>query len=272
MLVAVAALGYSLIKEYRQAHVHCFLGSISGYYYTPVHSVFVGVMVAIGLALIAIKGRTAIEDVCLSLAGMMAPIVAFIPTTDDPNGVCRPQMLGIGHYQPVVPGSRYIPAAINNNLHSLFFAGTVAIVLLFVAVLVQYLTNGAASIRQDYTVGTWINLGLGIAIVALGWILLHWSYGWLLQGHARAACAMFALLSAAAITNCVVGWKEDASKYCAVLYGIVGALMILAGAAFLVAQGSSSNAHLVLYIEATEIALFVSFWAVQTVQRWNDTV
>ncbi len=271
MLAAVAALAYSLTKEYRQAHVHCFLGSISGYYYTPVQPVFVGVMVAIGLALIAIKGRTWVEDACLSFAGMMAPVVALIPTTDDLNGVCRTQMLAIGHYRPAVSGSLFVPAAINNNLHVLVFAGTAAIILFLVAVGIQRLANGPASMSQ-YTTGTWISLLVGVAVVGLGWVLLHWGYGWVLQGHARAACAMFALLAAAAITNCVVGWNEDASKYCAVLYGIVGALMIISGVVFLIARGSSSSRHLVLYIEATEIALFLAFWAIQTVQRWNETV
>src|SRR5579859_6882242 len=65
MLAAVAALSYSILEE-RFAHgVNCFVGSISGYYYSPVHPVFIGVMVSIGLALLVIKGRTVIEDTCL---------------------------------------------------------------------------------------------------------------------------------------------------------------------------------------------------------------
>jgi len=123
MLAAVAALAYSIIEEYRQPGAHCFLGSVSGYYYTPVRLIFIGVMVSIGFTLIVIKGRTALEDWFLSLAGIMAPIVAFLPTSDDTKGACRRDMLNIGHYEPA-SGSRFVPVSINNNLHAFVFAGT----------------------------------------------------------------------------------------------------------------------------------------------------
>ena len=122
MLAATAALAYSIVEEARKPGVGCFLGSISGYYYTPVHSVFVGVMVLIGVMLLVIKGRTVIEDACLSLAGMMAPIVAFIPTSDDVEGVCRVPMLDAGRYEPA-RGSPVVSASINNNLHAFAVRG-----------------------------------------------------------------------------------------------------------------------------------------------------
>lgn len=55
-------------------------GSISATYYTPVRGVFVGSLVATGLALVAIKGRSAWEDGLLNLAGGLIPLVAFVPT------------------------------------------------------------------------------------------------------------------------------------------------------------------------------------------------
>ncbi len=48
--------------------------SISSYYYTPVHSVFIGVLVTMGICLIALQGNTDGEDVLLNLAGMLAPV------------------------------------------------------------------------------------------------------------------------------------------------------------------------------------------------------
>ena len=60
-------------------HVDCWQGSISAYYYTPVRAVFVGALVAVGLSLIVIKGEGH-EDVYLNIAGMLAPVVAFVPT------------------------------------------------------------------------------------------------------------------------------------------------------------------------------------------------
>ncbi|MGH3366230.1 MAG: hypothetical protein ACRDOY_03415 [Nocardioidaceae bacterium] len=56
------------------------LDSISAYYYTPVRGVFVGALLAVGLGLVAIKGREGPEDLMLNLAGMLAPLVALVPT------------------------------------------------------------------------------------------------------------------------------------------------------------------------------------------------
>jgi hypothetical protein len=270
MLVAVAALAYSIVEEYRHARVHCFLGSISGYYYAPVRPVFIGVMLTIGVALIVMKGRTPFVDGCLSLAGMMAPIVAFIPTSDDLQGVCRPAMLDAGHYEPA-PTTPFIGHAINNNLHALVFAGSVAIALVLIAYVTQRLTQHPST--AEYKVGFWINVAGGLVFVTSGWILLHWGYGWVLDAHARAAVAMFAFLAAAAIANGCYGMAGSKSdKAYAVIYLVVGGAMILAGLWFLVVHARHRTGHLVLWIEATEIFLFVVFWAVQTVQRWNRTV
>ena len=215
MLVVVVALAYSIVEEYRRAH--CLMGSVSGYYYTPVRPVFIGMMLVIGIALVVIKGRTAFEDACFSIAGLMAPVVAFIPTSDDLGGACRAQMLAIGHYQPS-DYSGFIPASINNNLHTVVFAGAVTIVLLLVAKGIERLRRGSL---PDFTTGSKINLALGIALVGVGWASLHWFYSWVLQAHAWAACAVFGFLAVAAIGNCVVGLGEPAAtrfhRGCAVL-------------------------------------------------------
>lgn len=272
MVVAVGVLVYSVLEEYFQPGVHCLLGSFSGYYYTPVRGVFTCVMVAIGFALIVIKGRTALEDVLLSLAGMMAPIVAFIPTTDDLHGVCRPEMLRIGHYQPD-PGSRFIPSSISNNVHALVFAGFAALVVVGVAIVIQWRRDpGSVS---EYTTGTWINLAVAAVLMVTALVLVKWAYGWVLHGHARAASAMFVFLAAAAGTNSVVGFRDRTGKVYAWTYGIVGLAMVVAGILFVVLQGHDQSAlggHLVLAIEVVEISLFVVFWGLQTVERWTETV
>ncbi len=272
MLVAVAVLVYSVLEEYFQPGVHCLLGSFSGYYYTPVRGVFTCVMVAIGFALIVIKGRTALEDALLSLAGMMAPVVAFIPTSDDIHGVCRKAMTRIGRYQPD-PGSRVIPSSIANNVHALVFAGFAALVVVGLAILVQWRRDpGSVS---EYTMGTWINLAMATVLVLIALVLVKWSYSWVLQGHARAASAMFVFLAAAAATNSVVGFRNRTGRFYAWTYGIVGLAMIVAGLLFVVYQRHHQSAlggHLVLTIEGVKIGLFVVFWGLQTVERWTETV
>src|SRR5262249_44798629 len=58
----------------------CFQTSISAYYYTPVHGIFIGALVAVGTCLICLRGNTDAEDILLNLAGMFAPVVALVPT------------------------------------------------------------------------------------------------------------------------------------------------------------------------------------------------
>ena len=74
----LALLASVLIER---AHSTCWQGSISAYFYTPVQAVFVAALVVIGVSLIAIKGSTDWEDVLLNLAGVLAAIVAFVPTS-----------------------------------------------------------------------------------------------------------------------------------------------------------------------------------------------
>jgi hypothetical protein len=272
MLAATAALASSIVEEARKPGVGCFLGSISAYHYTPVHTVFVGVMVLIGVMLLVIKGRTVIEDACLSLAGMMALIVAFVPTRDDVAGVCRAPMLGAGRYEPA-RGSPVVSASISNNLHALLFAGYVAITLFLVAYLIQRRLHGAP---REYTTGTWVSLGVGLVLLLVGSTLLRWAFDWVLDGHARAACAMFLFLAVAALANSYFGFRlRHTAKVFAWIYGAVGVAMIVFAVVFIAARAldrSSLDGHLVLFVEAIEIGLFVVFWGAQTVERWHQTV
>ena len=55
-------------------------GSISEYFYSPVRSIFVGSLLVIGFSLVAIHVRHRWEETFLTLGGMLAIIVALIPT------------------------------------------------------------------------------------------------------------------------------------------------------------------------------------------------
>lgn len=58
------------------------MGSISSFYYTPARSAFVGIVVAIGVALVAYRGYTRGENLLLNAAGILAVVVALVPTAD----------------------------------------------------------------------------------------------------------------------------------------------------------------------------------------------
>src|SRR5687767_10736268 len=80
LIGSAVMLGIAVTFEYLKGP-SCFQTSISGYYYTPARAVFVGALVAVCVALIVIKG-TGWEDFALNVAGMLAPVVAFVPTVN----------------------------------------------------------------------------------------------------------------------------------------------------------------------------------------------
>jgi hypothetical protein len=92
ILALVCAAIAAVLAEERVIGQGCWLRSFSAYYYTPAHSIFVGALVAIGVCLIAIKGTDEREDVCLNVAGILAPIVAFVPT-NRPTDACASLLL-----------------------------------------------------------------------------------------------------------------------------------------------------------------------------------
>ena len=283
MLVAVAALGYSLVQEHRASG--CWLGSISGYYYTPVGPVFVGMMVAIALALVVIKGRMA-EDVFLTLAGFMAPIVAFLPTTDPTHGADYPSFTGaclnqtwnIHHYRSDA-GDGFLASSTENNLHALAFAGAVGVTVIVLSYLFAERWRRKSDKKSnvhtesELTPGTVINLALSVVFAIAGVVVVKFHYAWLLDKHAIAAGAMFGLLALAALADGVLGIRDDQKKprICGALYLVTGATMLVAGAIFWFTD-HQPNGHAVIWIEGIEIALFATFWLIQTIERWNFTV
>jgi hypothetical protein len=122
MIGAVVLLAASIAIE--RSKVDCWQTSISAYYYTPVRAIFVGSMIAVGLSLIVYKGR-AWEDVCLNFAGMLAPVVAVVPTTD------------VGRCWSVAPSplpvkadgslADWVVTNIDNNIYALLIAGALAL-------------------------------------------------------------------------------------------------------------------------------------------------
>ncbi|MET3861700.1 hypothetical protein ABIE38_002636 [Dietzia sp. 2505] len=58
------------------------MGSLSAFYYSPARSLFVGILVAIGVALVAYRGYTRGENALLNGAGILTIVVALVPTGD----------------------------------------------------------------------------------------------------------------------------------------------------------------------------------------------
>jgi len=252
--------------------VDCWQGSISAYYYTPARAVFVGTLVAVGLSLIVIKG-TGAEDVCLNIAGMLAPVVAFVPTRnvgacfsippepspvrilDDPAGT---EVL-----------ADWVIANVANNMWALIITGVLGLALSYILLAIK--EGPVEALRVDeagaVTRRSLLVAGAIIAVTALA--LWLWD-GFAAQAHNFAAVGMFAFLAAASAIN---AWRERSGPYFWAYAG-VAVLMVASAAIILGAAAWLGDRwdHSVLVLEAVEIALFALYWATQTKEHWTERV
>ena len=215
-------------------HTGVVLDSISEYYYSSSRGVLVASLVAIGVGLVAQRGKNEAEDVALNLAGMFAPVVAFVPT---PRG--RPRDFTV--------------ESIDNNMTALLVAGAVAVVgagLLALTALDRQGGRRAMSRAQSW------GLPLAALVVAGAalWLRL-WRDGFVAYAHYTAAIGMFVCIALAVLVNARVAAHLRRS------YTVVFALMLASQLAWLSAPFWS---HAVLLVEALLIGLFAVFWSVQT--------
>lgn len=242
----VVLLATSVAMESLQRHR--ILGSISEYYYTPVRAVLVGVLVASGVCLIALKGR-GIEDVLLNLAGMVAPVVALVPAplTTETDGDLR----------------RLVPqdAAdnIDNNVAALLVTG--AIVLVFSAwTALRRVTERRAAL-------------LG---VLAGAALLAGATIWFAAGpesfrsgaHYAAAIVLFGIFTAVAWSQARSGGRRTR------WYGVIACLMLVSILVAIVCAAFQAAGHdpghsWMFWVEGALLTLFATFWTLQTIDYWE---
>jgi hypothetical protein len=262
MVGIVGLLVVSLIIEWWRAD--CFQTSISAYYFTPVRAIFVGGLMAIGAALIFISGRTLAEDVLLSIAGLFAPVVAIIPTTD--VGQCWSTTPPA---EPVVDGelAPWVVAGVRNNVTALLVMGVIALVAVAILPAVTERRNPLTAFTESAT-STKVALGIIALVLVGGWWAYNFWDGFFDHAHGYAAVAMFGFL-ALAVASTTWEWRNDRNIWFWTYVGIAVA-MPLAGVVIWLVGGDWD--HAVLALEAVEIGLFVAFWSLQTVRHWNRTV
>ncbi|RKE59470.1 hypothetical protein BXY47_2554 [Dietzia kunjamensis] len=90
------------------------MDSLSSFYYTPARGLFVGTLVAIGVALVAYRGYTRGENWLLNAAGTLAIVVALFPTEDP----VMPGLNAVSITHAVAATSFFVLAAL-----SIFFYG-----------------------------------------------------------------------------------------------------------------------------------------------------
>ncbi len=238
--------------------------SISSYYYSPAKGVFIAALVTIGVCMIVLKGNTPWEDTFLNLAGMLAPVVAFVPTPA--RDTCT-NGRGV---------AELTAANIDNNMAALLTVGVVAVIVTF-----AFARHGGNGFSLRSASGTGIVLS---ALVVAGGTFWYFQDGTSMDcfAHYTSAIPMFLLMVA------VVGWNawgyrldeaddaaSDANNVARASvnrYGVIAVLMIASVVVLGFLTWRDSIPHGVFWIEASVIALFCWFWAVQTKELWDEGV
>lgn len=298
IVILLIGLGAAVFHQARRQDFQ-LLGSISAYYYTPVQGIFVGVLMAIGACMIALKGTTETEDVLLNFGGMAAAVVALVPTTrgeDFETAVraCRQEAgpllteqaasrgLDCPTVQALAAATR---ANVENNMTSLMAIGGLGLVVAVVFVLLDLRWGGAVSATYLW--------GLGLAIVAWGascvglWVYTDW---FIRHAHFGAAVLLFLCVFIVAIANALRRDVRESSLslvftsvrvalqnlrralltwplgcYAWVAWAMVAAVLV-AGTLFL--RGTIT----LFWLEVVLASLFIVFWLVQTVDLLADEI
>jgi hypothetical protein len=127
LVALVAFLTASVIDTWRKADG--WQNSISAYFYTSSHSVFIASLCAIGICLIVYKGSTTTEDALLNFSGVLALVVGLVPTG-------REALRG-----PGLPCDFDARAFVDNNVRALLIASVAAVAV--------YLVIGVIRSRLD---------------------------------------------------------------------------------------------------------------------------
>ena len=256
MAIVVVLLALICSVALERAHASCWEESISAYYYTPVHSLFVGALVALGVCLIAIRGSTDAEDVLLNVAGVLAPIVAFVPTAR-PENLCTKN--------PYAPDKTL--AYINNNLVALGIALVLALVIAIATVLRADKAR-RPTIRTDRHAVWGVVLSGALLACGIVWYFVSRS-SFLDHAHSGGAGVLFLLVGVVVFIN---GLSTPRVTYRRA-YLVVALAMALTVVVLLVVGFLDPDwRHQILWMELLELSLLLVFWTMQTAELWEPGV
>lgn len=246
----------------------CVEGSISAFFYTRTHAVFVATLCAIGICLIAYQGSRTAEDALLNFSGFMAFVVALIPTGS--AGVC----------QAWLPTVEDPFGGVANNLTALFVAAAAAIALYLAlsrwrpsqpeptaeheecataATLWKWLAKGLLKTES------WLPKAL-FALTLIGAVALFTNW-FRERAHAFAAVAMFLAITMVAVYHACyarAAGRQQRARFYVVIAGLTLATVILAVVLLI-----SHVEFGLLLVELLLITEFAAFWAFQTWDVWE---
>jgi hypothetical protein len=262
MVLLVVLLAVAVAME-RWRH-GSLLDSISAYYYTPVHSVFVACLCAVGACLIIYRGRTDLEDVTLNAAGFLAFVVAFVPTGRG-EADCDPQRAFCD-----IPTS-----TIEANVEALLFVGILGLALSFlVSIRPTRGDNVAQRVDKPARVAYYI-LAAGYASILITYFLARDTF--LRFGHYAAAIALFVAMVFVVILSGARQFKppEDGAvrrrTVLRIWYWGSFLFMLLTMGAIVILHWRGQLDPWIFFLEFSGITGFAVFWLTQTAfEVWDE--
>lgn len=246
----------------------CLQSSISAFFYTRTHAVFVAALCAAGVCLIAYQGSRAGEDALLNFSGFLAFIVALIPT--DADGLCRPWL-------PTVTDPF---GAVANNVAALAVAVGAGCALYLG--LQRWRPPQPAPTAEPDDCASAASVWKRIAAVLLGiepWLpkalfalavagapLSLWDW-FLDRAHIIAAVALFLAIVLVAVYHACYARAADRPRL-ARFYAAI-AVVMLATVVLAVVLLLTDVRFGVFIVETALIVEFAVFWAVQTWDVWE---
>lgn len=277
-VAVIAVLGSSVLLEYADGPGgSCLQRSISAYYYTGVQSAFVGTLITLGFVMIVLWGKTPFEDGMLNMAGLLAPVVAFVPTGDLDNcGVLD----AFGNRVKKVDTPEVVDArhhALLNNMQAYLIVLTIAVVIIAIVGLLAR-SRGWKSITE-HPIAYWGPWFLALGITVVGWLLMaDDDHDKLFNGtHEWSATFMFIFIGIAVSSIAHQKWTgrheldKQPHKGWAKTYGSIAILMLVGALVLKFIPGPASfSTHRTFWLEVWEIGLLAVFWGFQTWDRWNE--
>ena len=254
MVAMIVLLGAAVLIE--RWHATCWQTTISAYYFTSVHAVFIAALCVIGALLIVYEGSSDTEDALLNFAGILAFVVAMVPTS-------RPVLL-CGSATFEFDGR----SAIANT-----WAVVVALAVSRAASWWLHHRNSTTPTRSPLgTAAVWVQR---VALTA-GMVVLAVAPDWFqANAHGVAAVAMFgAIILTVAITAFVAGNQDPdrcphGRRYQRIYRVIAASMAVTLVAAVVLHHLLDGFNHAIIVVEAALIGEFAVYWLVQTVELWG---
>lgn len=257
MPVMIVMLTAAVLFE--RIRADCWQTSISAYYFTSAHAVFIASVCATGAMFIVYRGSTDTEDALLNLAGVLAFVVAMVPTT-------RP-VLECG--TALAPGELELGAVVRANM----WAVVIALALSRVASWwLHRRTRTSTPMSPLGRVATWIQrlifaAGLATLIFAPDWFTAN--------AHGIAAMLMFAAMIVTVFITAFLSGRQDDAKcpnravYHRLYHAIAVAMVLTLAVTVTLHRTLDGFNHAVLIAEAALIAEFGAYWLIQTIELWR---